>query len=87
VSVPETNPVRGKESSLNLDVYSRSCADDDINFVSDYLHTNRYLPGARLQVVLNRQRRRRQCPAAAARGGLSRREWRRRHSPSTTQAK
>jgi len=86
VSVPETHPVRGKKSVPNLGVFSRSCADDEIEWVSDYLHSNHYLPGARLQAALNRQRRRRQCPTTAERGGLSRREWRRRHSPSKTQA-
>jgi hypothetical protein len=60
---------------LNLGIYGRSCADGDLGFVGDYLHTNEYLAGRRLQVVLNRQRRRRQSPSRAGRGGLSRREW------------
>jgi hypothetical protein len=70
-------PVRGKESSPNLGVYGRSCADADLEWVGDYLHTNEYLDGRRLQAVLNRLRRRRQSPAKAGRGGLSRREWKR----------
>ena len=71
-------PIRGKQSSLGLDTYGRSCADGDLEWVGGYLHTNGYLPGLRLQAALNRQRRRRQSPAKAGRGGLSRREWRRR---------
>jgi len=73
-----TQPVRGKESRLNLGVYGRSCADDDLEWVGDYLHTNEYMPGPRLQAALNRKRRRRESPGKAERGGLSRREWRRR---------
>ena len=74
----EPQPVRGKGSDRNLDVYGRSCADDDINWVGEYLHTNGYLPGPRLQLALNRARRRRESPMKSGRGGLSRREWRER---------
>jgi len=38
-----------------------------------------------LQVALNRQRRRRESPLKAGRGGLSRREWRRRQSAAMAQ--
>ena len=85
MSVAETDPVRGKESTLNLDVYGRSCADDDPVWVGAYLHTNQYLEGPTLQVVLNRQRRRRESPAKVGRGGLSRREWRRKQAAERTQ--
>jgi len=68
-------PIRGKQSSLGLDTYGRSCADDDMVWVGDYLHSNHYLTGARLQTALNRKRRRRESPAKAERGRLSRREW------------
>ena len=78
MSVSEADRVRGKESALNLDTYSRSCADDDLAWVGDYLRTNRYLSGSRLQSALNQKRRRRQSPVKAERGGLNRREWRRR---------
>lgn len=74
----EPRPVCGKTSDLGMDVYSRSCADDDIEWVGAYLHTNEYLPGRRLQSALNQQRRRRQSPTKVGRGGLSRREWRER---------
>jgi hypothetical protein len=77
VSVSEPQPVRGKQSGLDLGVYGKSCADDDANFVSDYLHTNGYLQGPRLQLALNRALRRGQLPAKVGRGGLSRREWKR----------
>jgi len=73
-------PIRGKQSSLGLDTYGRSCADDDMVWVGDYLHSNEYLAGPRLQSALNRERRRRESPGKAERGGLSRREWRRRQS-------
>jgi hypothetical protein len=76
--VSEPQPVRGKRSDLHLDVYGRSCADGDVNWVGDYLHSNGYLPGPRLQLALNRARRQRESPPKAERGGLSRREWRRR---------
>jgi len=69
-------PVRGKQSSLGVDTYGRSCADGNLVWVGDYLHTNEYMRGLRLQSVLNRQRRRRQSPSKADRRGLSRREWR-----------
>jgi hypothetical protein len=78
-------PIRGKQSSLGLDTYGRSCADDDMVWVGDYLHSNHYLTGARLQTALNRNRRRRESPAKAARGGLSRREWRRKQSAERAQ--
>ena len=70
-----TQLVRGKESRLNVGVYGPSCADSDLEWVGDYLHTNEYLSGPRLQLALNRQRRRRESPTKAGRGGLSRREW------------
>jgi len=73
-------PVRGKERRPNLGVYGPSCADSDLPWVGDYLHTNEYLPGARLQSALNRKRWRRESPVKGERGGLSRREWRRRQS-------
>lgn len=76
----EPRVVRGKASDLNLGVYGRSCADNDINYVGEYLHTNGYLPGPTLQLALNRARRRRESPVKAERGGLSRREWRRERS-------
>jgi hypothetical protein len=78
-------PVRGKESRLNLGVYGQSCADDDMVWVGDYLHSNEYLDGPRLQTVLNRKRRRRESPTTAGRGGLSRRQWRRRESAQHAQ--
>jgi len=73
------DPIPGKQSTLNLDTYGRSCADDDPVWVGDYLHTNGYMPGVRLQLALNRARRRRESPVKVGRGGLSRREWRKRH--------
>jgi hypothetical protein len=78
VSVPEMNPIRGKEPRPDVGTYGRTCADGDLEWVGNYLHTNKYLSGRRLQLALNRQRRRRESPAKAGRGGLSRREWRRR---------
>ena len=80
MSVPEMNPVRGKEPRPDIGTYGRTCADGDLEWAGDYLHTNRYLPGLRLQTVLNRNRRRRESPTKAERGGLSRREWKRMRS-------
>lgn len=73
-----TEPVRGKERRPNLGVYGPSCAHANLLWVADYLHTNGYLPGRPSQSALNRERPRRQSPPKALRGGLSRREWRRR---------
>jgi hypothetical protein len=86
VSVPETNPVRGKDPRPDVGTYARTCADGDLVWAGDYLHTNRYLPGLRLQAVLNRQLRQRQSPTKAGRGGLSRREWKKMRSPSRERA-
>jgi len=77
VPVSAAPPVRGKEPKPGLGTYSRTLADGDVAWAGDYLHTNGYLPGLRLQTVLNRNRRRRQAPTQEGRGGLSRREWRR----------
>lgn len=71
-------PVRGKERIPNLGVYGPSCADGNLLWVHDYLRTNGYLSGPPLQSALNRERRRREAPTKAGRGGLSRREWKRR---------
>jgi len=73
-------PVRGKDPGPGAGTYGVTCADDNLEWVGDYLHTNGYLSGARLQLALNRQRRRRGSPAKAGRGGLSRREWKRMRS-------
>jgi hypothetical protein len=71
-------PVRGKDPRPDIGTFSRTCADGDLVWVGDYLHANEYMPGSRLQAVLNRMRRRRESPTKAERGGLSRREWKRR---------
>ncbi len=68
---------RGETSDLDLDSYSRPCADCNSERVGNYLRANRYLDGRRLQAALGHQRRRRQSPAKAGRGELSRRQWQR----------